>query len=338
MLKKILRKLLRWLRENSAKEDTPPTLTKNKTTPFGQAIYIPRWRLKNYYAVNEFGPDVARWFCEQRYTYMLGEFPDLDNPKTFNEKIYWLNLYYQNPLITTCCDKYKLKDYVTETIGAEHTVPTVKVYHKANDINLDELPDRFAIKVNWGDGTEFSELVKNKKDVNIHELKAKMSNCMAPWNNLYYSHFFWGYKNVEPVIMVEEFIGYGEDDLIDYKVHCFQGKARIILVCENRFGKTGIKKTFLDPEWNLLPFYREDAPINHRVKKPANLKKMIDLAEKLAAPFPFVRVDFYNFQGKILVGEMTFNPGLGFEKFYPEEWNIRVGDMLELPEKLIADI
>lgn len=328
-IKKIVKKGMRKIGLKKTKTTT------HKRIPFSQTVYVPRWRLKNYYAVKEFGEEHRRWFIEQRYMYNLKHFPDLDNPKLFNEKIHWLNLYYHNPLITKCCDKYELKNYVTEKVGKSYVVPNIKVYDRASDIKFEELPDRFAIKVNWGDGKEFSKVVFDKNKVNLDVIKTEMNNGMRPWNNLYYSHFFWGYKNVKPKILVEQFLDSGNKGINDYKIHCFNGKAKFVLVCENR-ASAKMNKTFLDMDWNVLPFRRKDGVVNPDVKMPKNFYDMIRIAEILSEPFPFVRVDFYSINNKLYVGEMTFHPGCGWESFDPPEWNRKIGDMLELPkEKMI---
>lgn len=307
-------------------------LGKKKRPPFSQTIYVPRWRLKNYYAVKEFGEEHVRWFIEQRYMYILKKFPDLDNPKLFNEKIHWLNLYYHNPLITKCCDKYELKKYLKDKIGSNYIVPNLAVYNRANDIDFKKLPNKFAIKVNWGDGKEFTHIVKDKTKESEDDIKAKMNNGMRPWNNLYYSHFFWGYKNIKPKIIVEEFLE-SEEEIKDYKVHCFNGRVRVILVCEKRSKRT-MSKTFLDINWNVLPCKRADCDVNLNVEKPENYTEMICIAEKLAEPFPFVRIDFYCIKEKLYVGEMTFHPGCGWKSFDPPEWDRKFGDMLDLPPKM----
>ena len=299
IIKKILLKLGYEIHKSNKLKDIKVTNTVSnfiakKTRPtFAESIYVPRWRIKNYFALKEFGEGVKRWFIEQKYTYILGEFPDLDNPKKFNEKIHWLNLNYQDDKITRCCDKYEMKKYVSEKIGNEYVLPVLKVYDKAADINISELPDKFAIKVNWGDGPEFSEIITCKNKANINKIKAKMNNAMQPWNNLYYSHFFWGYKNVKPKIFVEKYLEHSGSDLIDYKFHCFNGVPRFVLVCEER-SKSRMKKTFLDMDWKILPCHRSDGDVNPNIKQPDNFKKMIELARILAIPFPFVRIDFYN--------------------------------------------
>ncbi len=339
MLKQFIKKSLKLLGydiHKSERNKITSFIQKKTRLPFSETIYNPRWRLKNYFALREFGESHKRWFIEQKYSYLLGEFPDLDNPKTFNEKIHWLNLNYQNELITKCCDKYEMKIYIKEKIGSKYAVPVLKVFNSANEINFDELPNKFAIKVNWGDGAEFSELVTDKKNVDINKIKFKMNNAIQPWNNLYYSHFFWGYKNVKPKIFVEQYLEHDGSDLNDYKVHCFNGEPKLILVCEERSNQR-MKKTFLDTNWNILPCRRDDGDVNPDVKKPNNLDEMLKIAKILSKPFPFVRVDFYNVNNQLYIGEMTFHPGCGFESFIPESYNRIFGDMIVLPNKTIIE-
>lgn len=339
MLKQFIKKSLKLLGydiHKSERNKITSFIQKKTRLPFSETIYNPRWRLKNYFALREFGESHKRWFIEQKYSYLLGEFPDLDNPKTFNEKIHWLNLNYQNELITKCCDKYEMKIYIKEKIGSKYVVPVLKVFNSANEINFDELPNKFAIKVNWGDGAEFSELVTDKKNVDINKIKFKMNNAIQPWNNLYYSHFFWGYKNVKPKIFVEQYLEHDGSDLNDYKVHCFNGEPKLILVCEDRSNQR-MKKTFLDTNWNILPCRRDDGDVNPDVKKPNNLDEMLKIAKILSKPFPFVRVDFYNVNNQLYIGEMTFHPGCGFESFIPNSYNRTFGDMIVLPNKRIIE-
>ena len=311
-----------------------PSVYTRKKPLFADRIYTPTWRLRNYYALKEFGPQIKRWFIEQRYYHVLNKFPDLDNPKTFNEKIHWLNLNYHNPLITRCCDKYELKYYITEQIGEQYVVPVLKTYKRASEIHFSELPEQFVIKANWGDGPEFLEIIKDKSIADENAIKFKFNNAIQPWNNLYYSHFFWGYKNVKPVIYAEKYIEHKGSDLDDFKFHCFNGVPKFVLVCEDRTsGK--MKKTFLDLDWKIMPCYRADGEVNRNVKKPENFDEMLNIVNKLCKPFPFVRVDLYNVEGQLYVGEMTFHPGCALENFIPEEYNYIVGDMLKLPEPVI---
>ena len=235
-----------------------------------------------------------------------------------------------------CCDKYELKKYVTEQLGPGYVVPVIKAYDRASQIDFSELPEQFAIKVNWGDGDEFSQVVSSKSSADENRIKAKMNNAVQPWNNLYYSHFFWGYKNVPPRIFVEEYIDHPGSDLDDYKFHCFNGVPKFVLVCEER-SKKRMKKTFLDLDWNVMPCYRGDCDVNPNAVKPDNYDEMLRIVKILCKPFPFVRVDLYKAGNRIYVGEMTFHPGCGLEVFLPLEWNTLVGDMLTLPPRTIID-
>lgn len=309
---------------------------KTQLEQLDEKIYSPKFRWNNYIAVKQFGEPHKRWMIEQRYAHILHEFPDLDHPRKFNEKIHWLNLNYQDERITRCCDKLELKNYVTELLGPGYTVPVITTYDRAADIDFSQLPEKFAIKVNWGDGSEYSSLVTSKEKANITAIKVKMNNAIQPWNNLYYSHFFWGYKHVPGKIYVEEYIEHPGSDLDDYKFHCFNGEPKFLLVCEAR-SQARMKKTFLDLEWNVLPCYRSDGDVNPRVKKPEQYDEMLRIVKKLADPFPFVRVDMYAVNGRIYVGEMTFHPGCGFEAFLPPKWDTIVGDMLTLPPRTIID-
>lgn len=335
MIKKLMKKILKRMGYTISR-NTNPSSKKTTRIPFSQTIYVPRWRIKNYFALQQFGESHKRWFIEQKYFHTLGVFPDLDHPKTFNEKIHWLNLNYQDNKITRCCDKYELKKYVTELLGPGYVVPIIKAYDRAADINFDELPKKFAIKVNWGDGDEFSEIVASKSEANEDRIKAKMNNAMQPWNNLYYSHFFWGYKHVPPKIFVEEYVEHPGSDLNDFKFHCFNGVPKFVLVCEER-SKERMKKTYLDMDWNVLPCHRNHCDVNYNVVKPDNFDEMLYIVKILAEPFPFVRVDLYYANGQLYVGEMTFHPGCGLELFVPDEWNTIVGDMLTLPPRTIID-
>lgn len=323
-MKKILKKIL-----TKAKIIRKPGLD--------DIIYQPRWRWNNYIAVRQFGASHVRWFTEQRYMFYLREFPNLDNPRKFNEKIHWLNLNYSNPLITRCCDKLEMKNYVEERLGSGFTVPAIAVYEHAADIDFSSLPDRFAIKLNWGDGKEYSELVLDKSNANEYAIKTKMSNGIQPWNNVYYANFFRGYKDVKGRIFVEQYIEHEGTDLTDYKIHCFNGEPKFILVCEERSRGRKMFKTFLDLDWKVLPCRRNDGLVNNNAVKPGNFAEMLEIARKLCKPFPFVRIDLYNVNARIYVGEMTFHPGCGYESFYPEDWNVKVGDMLRLPERNITD-
>ena len=144
-------------------------------------------------------------------------------PQTFNEKIMWMKLYYQNPLITTCCDKFMVKEYVDDVIGEGHVVPNIDWWTDPEDIDFDSLPDQFALKVNWSSG--FNIIVKDKSKIDEDDIRKKLKNWIKPYQNSYYQMFNWGYKYMSPVIYAEEYISEVDDEeqVFDYKFFCYDG-------------------------------------------------------------------------------------------------------------------
>ena len=255
---------------------------------------------------------------------------NLDNPKSFNEKLQWLKLYDKNPEYTKLVDKYEVKKIVSEKIGEEYVIPTLGVWDNFDEIDFDKLPNEFVLKCTHDSGSVV--ICTDKTKLDISSIKEKINECLR--KNYYYSGREWPYKNVKPRIIAEKYMRDGENlDLKDYKLMCFNGKVKCSFVCSNRNSKKGLCVNFYDKEWNPLPFIRYYPKNNIEADKPLNYEKMIEFAEILAVQIPFVRVDFYEVQGKIYFGEMTFYPGGGMERFTPEEWDKRLGDMITLPNE-----
>ena len=251
---------------------------------------------------------------------------DLNNPKSFNEKLQWLKINNRDEKYTNMVDKYEVKKIVSKSIGEEYVIPNIGIYDSFEEIDFNKLPNRFAIKCTHDSGGYV--IVSDKKKANIKKIKKKINKSLH--RNYYYSGREWPYKNVKPRILIEKYISENDtDDLIDYKFMCFNGKCKIIFTCTERFGG-GLKVTFFDTDWNTLPFERHYPKSSISIKKPMNLSKMIHLAETLSNGIPFVRVDFYEVNNKIYFGELTFFPGNGFEEFTPIEWDYKIGDMLDL--------
>ena len=258
----------------------------------------------------------------------------MKEPKTFNEKLQWLKLYDRNPEYTKMVNKYEAKKYVADIIGQEYIISTLGVWDKFEDIEFDKLPKQFVLKPTHTSGNVF--ICKDKEKINYKQLRKMINKWLK--RDYYLVHREWPYKNIKPKIIAEQYM---VDDsgmkLKDYKFFCFNGIAQTILVCSNRNGS--FKNTnFYDISWNLQPFTREKHKnSNEQIKKPKNLDEMITVAEKLSKDIPFVRVDLYEINGKVYFGELTFYPSSGFEGFEPEEWDKKLGDMLELPTKNISD-
>ena len=272
------------------------------------------------------------------YFNVIGRFPNLDNPKSLNEKMQWMRFNYHDPLMTKCVDKCSFKDYIRETVGEEYVVPLYGVWTNVNDINFDELPDKFAIKSTWGWGDLQNILVKNKKSLNLHRARAMLSNWLQEWNNYYYQSFEWDSKDIQPRILAEKLLEPSCGEIIDYKFYCYNGKCRHFLICKDR--KTQTKYINYDLNFNCIKL----SPNSYVTKDKSNVSRRWQswmhkgeraMAEKLATPFPLVRVDFYDVDGKLYVGELTFSPGGGFNTYY-EEWDNKLGEYLQLPEANVS--
>lgn len=254
---------------------------------------------------------------------------NLDDPQTFNEKLQWLKLYWYDEKATICTDKYLVRDYVKEK-GLENILnELIGVYDNVDKINLDLLPDKFVLKPTHDSGHTI--VCKSKDGFNLSKTKRKLKR----WLKINYTFMSgeWPYRNVSPQIICEKYISDNStDSLTDYKFFCINGEPRIIEVDIDRF--TAHKQNFYDINWNRLNVSRmyPTAP-EVVVKKPDALGDMIEIAKKLSEGFPFVRVDLYYVNFKVIFGELTFFPSGGFSQFQPYDVELKLGQQLELPEK-----
>lgn len=269
-------------------------------------------------------------YLMKRYKAFIGKPLNLENPQTFNEKLQWLKLYDRKPLYTMLVDKVKVKNYVADLIGSEFIIPTLGVWERPDDIEFQNLPDRFVLKCNHNSGSGMY-ICNDKSKLKIHKVKRMLRNGLK--QNYYLTAREWPYKDVPRRIIAEENIATEAEDLMDYKFMCFNGKVMCSFVCSDRFSEEGLKVTFFDRDWNVMPFERCYPKSMLSLSKPKNYEKMIQLAETLSKGIPFVRVDFYDLSEKIYFGELTFFPGSGFEEFRPEEWDMKLGELIELPDK-----
>lgn len=265
-------------------------------------------------------------FIKKKYKIKMGKNLNLKNPKTYNEKLQWLKLYNHNPLYTKLVDKYEVKKYVAKLIGEEYIIPTLGVWSSFDEIDFEILPMSFVLKCTHDSGGLV--IVKDKKNIDYKSAKKKLNRCLE--RNFYYAGREWPYKDVVPMIIAEKYIEDRNHELKDYKLMCFNGKVKCSFVCTERFSDEGLKVTFFDREWNMMPFERYYPKSNMPISKPINYEKMIELAEILSKDIPFVRVDFYEVDNKIYFGELTFYPGSGLEDFEPEEWDYTLGQWIEL--------
>ena len=270
-----------------------------------------------------------RVYIQMQYFHHFHRFANFKNPQTFNEKLQWLKLNDRNPLYTTLVDKYAVKKWVADKIGEQYIIPTLAVWKKAEDIDFDALPEQFVLKVNHDSGGLV--ICKDKAQLDRQAAVAKLSRALK--NNGYWYGREWPYKNVKPCIIAEKYMEDENHQLNDYKFMVFNGKVKCSFTCTERFSKDGLKVTFYDANWDIMPFERHYKRSETSIAKPSNYDEMVELAERLSNGIPFVRVDFYSVKGKTYFGEMTFYPGSGLEEFTPQEWDKKLGDWLELSHK-----
>lgn len=285
--------------------------------------------LSDYFAKSRLShamPD--EMYLKMRYRIMMGKKLDLENPQTFNEKLQWLKLHDRNPAYTRMVDKQAVKQYVAELIGEEHIIPTIAVFDNVNEIDLATLPKQFVMKCTHDSGSVI--LCKDKDNFDLSAAKSKLGRCLR--RNMYWWGREWPYKDVPRRIIAEKYMDDGSAELKDYKFMCFGGEAKCSFACTDRFSKAGLHVTFFDREWNVMPFERQYPSCKKGLPKPKNYEKMIELAETLSASIPFLRVDFYEVDGFIYFGELTFYPGNGMEEFSPEQWDYILGSWINISQ------
>ena len=252
---------------------------------------------------------------------------DLNNPQTYNEKLQWIKLYDRNPLYTTLVDKYKVKAYVTEKIGADHVVPLLGVWDKVEDIEWEKLPEKFVLKCSHDCGG----LVICKDKNNFDQKPAVLKLAKSFKKNYYYEGREWPYKNVKPVVFAEKYMEDEHGELRDYKFFCFNGEVKALMVGSERYNSEEVKQDYFDADYNHLPFTKGHPNAQMIPEKPKEFERMKDLAAKLSQGIPQVRVDLYNINGQCYFGEYTFFHDGGMVEFNPTEWDYTFGEWIKLP-------
>ena len=269
-------------------------------------------------------------YLKYKFYLRMGYNLNIDNPHTFSEKLQWLKLYNRKPEYTIMVDKYAVKDYVASEIGSEYIIPTIGVWDKVEDIDWDSLPNQFVLKTTHGGGGGGVVVCKDKSTLNKQNAINRLKSSLA--HDIYKDLREWPYKNVSKRIIAEQYmVDSSGVELKDYKLFCFNGKVEFFKIDFDRF--VGHKANYYDREKNLLPFGEVSSPPvpSKHLEIPDNLDQMFTLAEQLSKDIPFLRVDFYNINGKIYFGELTFFPASGMGKFEPEEWDNKLGEKLNLP-------
>ena len=253
---------------------------------------------------------------------------NLDNPKTYNQKLQWLKLYDRNPLYTTMVDKAAAKEYVAEKIGEQYIIKTLGVWDRFDDIDFNTLPNQFVLKTTHDSGGVV--ICKEKSTFDCDGTRKKLAKRLK--KSFFLQSREWPYKNVKPRIIAEEYIkeiSFG--DVYEYKMFCFSGEVKMVLVCNGEYTNSERTIDYCDENFNKLPFISYNQPSKHNIETPKEKKELFEIAKKLSKDIPHVRVDLYVVNGKIFFGELTFFHGSGFQAFEPSEWDRKIGEWLELP-------
>lgn len=283
--------------------------------------------MNNIWKLTKILPD--KFYLQMIYFKHFHKFINFNNPVSFNEKLQWLKIYNRKPEYTTMVDKYLVKEYVAKKIGSEYIIPTLGMWEKAEDINFDELPEQFVLKCNNDSGGIV--ICKNKsqldKEKAINLLSSRLKN-----NGFWYGRE-WPYKNVKPCIIAEKYM---EDtsigELRDYKFFCFGGQVKCYKIDFDRF--TEHHANYYDKESKLLDFGEASFPplAEKTIEISQNIGLMRQLAEKLTADIPFLRADFYDVNGQVYFGELTFYPAAGFGQFTSQNADIKLGKWIKVPD------
>ena len=275
-------------------------------------------------------------FLTLMYRLRIGRWIRWKNPKRYTEKLQWLKLYNRQDEYTSMVDKIKSKEIVARKVGEKYVVPTIGVWNSPEEIEFDKLPPTFVLKCNHASAGNF---IQSSPDTPINKrliIDTLNSRFHIRWDK---NSGEWPYRNVEKKVFAEEYLpNLAEGGKPDYKILCFHGEPKFVQVFSwTKNYVTDYKEElseyniYYDLNWSKLDMiigypYNNDVDIT----KPENLEEMIEIARKLSEGIPFVKVDFYNINGKIYVGELTFFPFGGFGTVVPDEWDEKLGEMLKI--------
>ena len=287
-------------------------------------ILMPISRAYARYILGDKPADKIMGFLSSLYFWEVHRYwPDFKKPRSFSEKIWNRMLYNRDPIWTMVSDKLRVREYVVSKACSEYLIPVLWSGDNPNEIPFSKLPSSFVIKANHG--CKYNIIVKDKTQLDVEETKLQL----IKWMGTNYCHSSlagaeWAYKDIVPIILVESFLDFNGNPPLDYKFFCYSGRVEFIQVSFDRFGDAS--ERLLDKDFSAIDLWNGLKLFQGKVDRPENYEEMVQVAETLARDFEFIRVDLYNVNGRIFVGELTCYPAGGIARFIPQKYDFIFGD------------
>lgn len=265
-----------------------------------------------------------------QYRVQMGKKLDVKHPQTYTEKLQLYKMYYRNPVMHQCVDKYDVRAYVESKGLGKYLNELYGVYDSVSEIEWDKLPNKFIIKTTSGGGGNNIVICRDKNTFDTSKVEERLNLKMSNKSGSFSAGREWAYTNNKTKIIVERLLEGNEEfsqGLADYKILCFQGKPKVVILDVDRY--VNHLRNFYDTNWNNLNILSDHEQINRDIPKPENMEEMLDVARKLSSDFPHARIDLYNIKGKITFGEITFYPWSGYVKFQPQNFDETLGSYFD---------
>lgn len=258
---------------------------------------------------------------------------NLNDPRTFNEKLQWLKLYNRKPEYTMMVDKYAVRKYIADTVGEQYLIPLLGVWDDPDDIDFDALPAQFVLKCNHNSATGLC-ICRDKSKLNINKVKRELKNALKEDYSL--GGREWQYKGVPRKIICEKYMEDGSgDSLQNYKFFCFNGEPKFMYIAKEV--SSDPYEDFFNMDFERIPLKMGYVSSNIEIEKPQSFELMKNCSEIFSKNIPFLRVDFYEINGKPYIGELTFFHKSGYGTVSPEEWDYKLGSWIQLPKTKYND-
>lgn len=288
--------------------------------------------------------DISKWPVEKRaekikeiYKNKMGRTLDLDNPKYFTEKIQWIKLYHHDPVMTKCVDKRTFKEYVKEKIGEGYTANIYFSWDSPDEVDLSKIPNQCVIKSNCSGDGNYIVIVRDKSKMDLEKLEAEIKDGWFDRKYLHTNSFANAYYDVEPCVIVEEYISEISEGADDYKFFCFHGEPKFVYVATDHFKNSRAiheyPVSFYNTDWEYMNVtYGNHTSVNG-INKPWHMDEMLEISKKMSKDFPFVRVDFFDTSKKLYLAELTFTPGAGLTPYHPDSFDLEMGTWLDIKSR-----